>query len=330
MKYTTIPLHRIDVNDKTYDIGYRNDLELLKISISRSGIVDPVIILDVFENHYKIVSGFNRIKAAQNLSLIEIPVLIYSAYDKSGKELFIIHLEHNYPDRIYNPVEKGIILHKAVENFGFNEIEIIEIIHPFIRLDKNLHDLSRYNKVVSYSERLKESIAEGRITLDAAKHINEFSSEDFESILLVIEKLNPSASNQKIMIDFLEKISLKDSVTINKILKEVEISEIIEDMRMTQSQKCSKFMDIIKSRNLPLYSKAEEIFRELKKKLKLPPKVQLEHSPFFENPDFEVRIKAGNTGELSEILKKLSDLTTKQEFSDIFHIDELIQMEVEN
>lgn len=329
MKFTVTQLHRINLSDRTFDTGYKKDCSSLEVSISRFGIISPVILLDLFENQYRIITGFSRIRAAQKLMLLDIPAIILSSYDRSEKEYFMINLEHNYPYRKYNPVEKGIILHKASMKFKFNDDEIIEQIFPLIDLSNGQFDLKRYIEIDSYKENLKDLLASGTITLETAGILNDLKSEDTETILNIFESFKPSASNQRVILETIDDIIKRDKCSIIELLDAIDLKSILDNKRMTSSQKCFKFMEKLKMRKFPIYCKAENRFKDLKKQLDLPSKVSIEHSPYFESPGIELKMKISNQRESKKILDKLSEILFKQEFSDLFTINDLLMGDVE-
>jgi len=322
VKFLTVELHRIDCVDKTFDISFNPQIDLLERSIRELGIIDPVILLDLFEGEYKIVSGFSRMLVAQKLSIARIPALIYSALDLSEKELFILRLGHNYPHRKYNPVEKGIILQKARKRFGLSLDEVIEVIHPLIGLNKSRVEIERFEEVASYNIDLKKRLAEGKITLDSAGRLSKYKREDLESVLECFDELNPSSSNQRRIIEYLEEISLVSACSLKALLNKTRFKEVLMDEKMTPSQKCARFINKLEEVRFPIYSAAEKYFKSLRKKLRLPSNVQFDHAPFFEGANFEFRIKSSSSEALRETFKNLLELTSEDEFMNFFRIDE--------
>ena len=103
-----------------------------------------------------------------------------------------------------------------------------------------------------------------------ANQITKYSTEDCKSIIDYFGKLKPSSSNQKLILEYLEDISSRDDRSIKSILDDDEFGEILNNDKITHSQKCLKFMTNLRSRKFPLCTRAEISFNELRKKLKLP------------------------------------------------------------
>ncbi len=89
-------------------------LERLKTSIKQYGILEPLIVRPVEGNVYELVAGERRLRAATELKLQEVPVVIRELNDKEAIQVALIE---NLQREDLNPVEetRGILNLLSVE-----------------------------------------------------------------------------------------------------------------------------------------------------------------------------------------------------------------------
>lgn len=89
-------------------------LEKLKASIEQYGILEPLIVRPVEGNIYELVAGERRYRAAKDLKLLEVPVVVRELNDKEAIQIALIE---NLQREDLNPVEEtqGILNLLAVE-----------------------------------------------------------------------------------------------------------------------------------------------------------------------------------------------------------------------
>ena len=90
----------------------QNKFEELKESISRSGVLSPIIVRRK-QDRYEIISGHNRTKSCKELGINEIPAIIKD-YDDDMAELIMIETNLAQRENIL-PCEKGLAYKKRLE-----------------------------------------------------------------------------------------------------------------------------------------------------------------------------------------------------------------------
>ena len=101
-----VPTSKLRASDRYFRFSYGADLEPLILSMTHSGIIDPLIVLDR-NGTYEIVCGYRRYLAALKLGLTTVPVTVHSGSDL---EAFQMALLENLSVRSFNPLEKAFIL----------------------------------------------------------------------------------------------------------------------------------------------------------------------------------------------------------------------------
>jgi ParB-like chromosome segregation protein Spo0J len=328
MRFSKIQIDDIDFQDKTFDTTYVRIIEDLITSIKRSELINPLILLEENNLKFKIVSGFSRAIACRELKIVELPAFIYSESEKNMKDLFLLKLEDNRFTRIYNPVEISIIIKKLKEKFNASDEEIVKDFLHLLGLEGSLRDIEQYIIIESYDETLKQALIRETITLDTVSSLSKLSRIESEALLKCLEALNTTASYQKIIIELIDDISTKDNIPIQRILERDELDEILKNEKLPRSQKCQRFIEILKIMLYPIYTKADVKFRDIKKNMKLPKSVHLDHSPFFESPEFSMRFNFKNKEEIENIVNGLKEILSKESLQEIFGIIDKLEGEV--
>lgn len=103
---------RIDTVDESLD-------DLVE-SIRKYGVLEPVIVRSV-KDHFELVAGDRRLRAARQIGLLSIPVVIR---DLSDEDALILQATENLQRQGLSEAEKTRIVNELAKRFGFNGKEI--------------------------------------------------------------------------------------------------------------------------------------------------------------------------------------------------------------
>jgi hypothetical protein len=128
-----------------------------------------------------------------------------------------------------------------------------------------------------------------------------------------IGKLRLNMNYQYEFIELIMEISFREGLSIPQLLAEEPYSETIESQAEKIPQKAKSVLRALKLRRFPRLLKAEELFSKTLSKIPLPEGVKVDHSPYFENPEYRLTI-AYKTGEgLRKKIRHLSRLKNIEE-----------------
>ena len=119
-------------------------------------------------------------------------------------------------------------------------------------------------------------------------------------------------------------------MAIRKILDSDDLKAILHNEELQRSQKCPRFIDILKIKRYPIYSRAEELFQEICQNLKLPKGAKLEHPPFFESPEFSIRFNFKNKEEFIAIVNGLNNIESNKYLTELLSIIDRVKGEVKS
>ena len=98
-------------------------LESLADSISRHGLIQPIIVRKGSAGYYEIIAGERRWRAAKMAGLTEIPAIVIEADDRKTAELSLIE---NVQREDLNPIEIALAYRALIDEFGLTQEELAE------------------------------------------------------------------------------------------------------------------------------------------------------------------------------------------------------------
>ena len=117
----SLPLSQVEPRqDQPRDNFDEERLQDLASSISRHGMIQPVIVRRLEDGYYQIIAGERRWRAARMAGLPEIPVRVLEADDRSVSELALVE---NLQREDLNPMEEARGYQKLIDDYGLTQEE---------------------------------------------------------------------------------------------------------------------------------------------------------------------------------------------------------------
>lgn len=116
-----IPIDKIDILTERENIG---NLDILKASIKKYGLINPVTVLKAGDR-YKKIAGYRRIKAMQELGETTVPAIVIETNEIKETELYFLTFYENTARKNLNVVEKTnlflISLYEFADKVAFSK-----------------------------------------------------------------------------------------------------------------------------------------------------------------------------------------------------------------
>ena len=110
-------------------------------------------------DHFEIIAGERRWRAAQRASLHDVPILLFEASDREALELAIVE---NVQRTDLNPLEEAMG-YQALEEFGHNQDDIARLI------GKSRSHVANTLRLLKLPESVKIYLQEGKISAGHAR-----------------------------------------------------------------------------------------------------------------------------------------------------------------
>jgi ParB family chromosome partitioning protein len=149
------------------------ELEELASSIKTHGIMQPILVRPVTDNHYEIVAGERRWRAAQLAAIGHIPVVIKAADDQTAAQMALIE---NLQREDLNPMEMAVAFERLAREFGFTHQQISEAVH------KSRVTVTNLMRLLKLSKEVKTLLARDDIEMGHARALLALSGEQQVSV----------------------------------------------------------------------------------------------------------------------------------------------------
>ncbi len=197
-------------------------MDELKESIKAHGIIQPIIVRESTEG-YEIVAGERRLKAAKEIGLKKVPVIIRQF---NNLKTFEIALVENIQREDLNPIDQAIAFKRLVDEFNLTHQELAEI------TGKSRAFITNTIRLLNLDNWVKERVASGKISLGHAKVMLSIEDQQIQQELgqQIIEQ-NLSVRELERLVTQWSKKSKKMSVQKKIIQKFPELErELIEKL----------------------------------------------------------------------------------------------------
>ncbi|MCC6276686.1 MAG: ParB/RepB/Spo0J family partition protein [Oligoflexia bacterium] len=135
-------------------------LQELSASIKEKGILQPVVVRKISQDHYEIIAGERRWRAAQAAGLDRIPVILKDVQNQESLELALIE---NLQRHDLNPIEEAEAFQRLSDEFNLNQSEIAQ------KVGKDRATVANSLRLLGLAKEVKEMLASGEITTGHAK-----------------------------------------------------------------------------------------------------------------------------------------------------------------
>ncbi|MBQ9886857.1 MAG: ParB/RepB/Spo0J family partition protein [Lachnospiraceae bacterium] len=203
-------------------------LKELADSIKQFGIIQPIIVQQKGE-HYEIIAGERRWRAAKLAKLKEVPVIIKKYTDKEVTEISIIE---NIQRENLNPIEEAMAYKRLLDEFNLKHEEVAE------KVSKSRSAISNALRLLKLDSRVQAMVAEQKLSYGHARALLAIENEDvqFEIANRVIEN--------ELSVREIEKLVKK----YNTPPKEVKISKENIDDSLIYDDLAKKFEQLLSTK----------------------------------------------------------------------------------
>ena len=132
----------------------------LSASITKHGLMQPIMVRALAANHYEIIAGERRWRAAQLAKLNEVPVIIREASDAQALELALIE---NIQRSDLNPLEEAAGYQRLMDEFGYTQEKLAPIV------GKSRSHIANLLRLLKLPEGIKQRIDSGELTMGHAR-----------------------------------------------------------------------------------------------------------------------------------------------------------------
>ncbi len=310
-----VQLSEIDLNPGPFCMSFHFELEPLKDSISRFGVLNPPYIIGHSGTHYKVVAGYRRLLAVRDLGWPHTDCRILPDSFPPLKAL-LLSLYDNLPQRKLNDVEKAMALQR-LSHFMKPE-EIVARFMPLLDITPNQKILDLFLGLEELEAPIRVSVATERVSLRVAGLMRNLGGDDRLKLNELFTTLKWSFNQQWELVQWLVEIAGREGRSIEELIEETGPTEVLSSERMSNPQKLKAIVKIFRERRYPSVVRANTEFRKGVSQLSLPERVTITPPPFFEGADYRLEIVFSQGRELRNKLEELSGLAGLEGITDFW------------
>jgi ParB family chromosome partitioning protein len=140
----------------------------LATSIKETGIIQPLLVVPE-EDHYKLIVGERRWRAAQRAGLRVVPVIIRNMTEDKQLEVSLIENIHRED---LNPLEIAEAFERLVNQLGLTQQEVAD------RVGKDRASVANYIRLLKLQPEIKALIRDGKLSMGQARAILSLEDEE--------------------------------------------------------------------------------------------------------------------------------------------------------
>ena len=195
-RYAEIDIEQIKPNPLQARLKFdKESIDELALSIKESGILQPIVVIPD-RDHYKIIIGERRWRAAQKIGLKKIPALIRSMAKVQQLETSLVE---NLQREDLNPLEIALAYQKLIQELNYTQQKIAK------KVGKDRSSVTNYLRLLNLPKEMQDNLAERKISMGHARAL----------IALEDSKIQISLSRQIIQ----KQLSVRDVEKIIQRLK---------------------------------------------------------------------------------------------------------------
>lgn len=136
-------------------------------SIKENGILQPILVRPV-DDGFEIVAGERRWRAAKELGLEEIPVVIRMMTDEKAMELALVE---NLQREDLNPIEKALAYKNLLQNYNLTQDQVAQ------RLSIDRSSVANFVRLLDLTKEVQQSVSRGTVSMGHARALLAVKSE---------------------------------------------------------------------------------------------------------------------------------------------------------
>ena len=300
----SIPLAHINAADTTYRITTAKHGDNLINSIAAIGLMSPPIVYPD-NTGYRIIAGFRRIEACRDLGWTHIKVRLLPV-ECDEMTLIMWAIADNSLQRPLNLIESSRSLNLlskiTVDARHLSKCAAI------LSLPANPEMITKLISLITMATAIQRGVESGDLTLAMALQLDQLAPHTGEALALMFIDLRLGLNRQRELMSLLFEITKREDRSIDALLVEKEVKQIIDNEGLDNPQKSRQLRDLLHKRRYPAISEKSARFDGLVKALHLGSGVKLTPPVNFEGTSYSLSITFDRIDQLEQRAKCLEVL----------------------
>ena len=320
-KFEHVPVTDIALDDETFVVTYRPQMQRLLDSVARMGVLTPLHVRRANESApFQLVAGSKRLCAAQQAGQARVPALIHEADELSEQQAFLLAVHDNLACRPFNTVEKARILRRLRHDFQHPDADLTEQFCPLLDLPPRADTLEAYCTLATLDDALQAATVESGLPVDVALWIGGLDAADRQAMLPLFASLQLGSNRAQECAAYIDEVCQRDACAAAALFERLGIPDLLADPQSSGPQKREAVRHALRQARYPQLTAHEQRYREAARRLRLPPAISLRPPPYFEKHQYQVSFSFGQRQELRHAAQRLLDAADSDAMDDLFDL----------
>ena len=319
--FHVIEIAQLDFDDTSFLMSYPLTSPTVAASIATVGVINPILVSGcACQGKYQIVAGFRRANVARDIGIPALPAQIYQVDPENPLAAFSVALCENAAHRVFNHVEKALILHKLSGIFHCPDDEVIQTFLPLLGLAPNEKVLAIYRQIAEFEDEQQSYLAGHDLPLSLLELLTTLAPEDRRAVFHLVSMLNINVNKLRELLTFADEIALRDGCAMRDVLYNAALDEIITHEKLSAPQKIEAIRDWLRKQRFPRLTALEQDYAAALKRLKPPKSVQLATDKSFEDETMTATFRFSTPEQLAATAENLVQLARQPELNALLRL----------
>ncbi|HDL17594.1 MAG TPA: hypothetical protein ENH29_00900 [Bacteroidetes bacterium] len=316
-----VNLSALDWQDQRFCTSFFPDLTGLKRSVQTIGLVTPPLVKKTGDGRFQIISGWRRLFVLREMRQNQFEAAV-AADNIPDTDLLQLVLYENMSLRNFNFFDKAMIIANLEKRFQLDENQIVKQYLPILNLGNNPRWLNLAREISQFPAAVQEAFSRESLSSELIGFLSGLTDEEKIQLTQTVTLLHLGKNRQKELSFLLSDLLRMRNLSFPELMAQDSLRQILQDEKLTYSQKTTKFFTELKQQRFPVYTKTLRNIQNFIRSLKLPHNAELQHSPFFESEWFTFQFRFRNQAEFGNVVKTLQRLNKENKISRLIDLIE--------
>ena len=208
---------RKDQPRKTFE---KEALELLADSISKYGVLQPILVREYGEGRYQIIAGERRFRASKLAGLTEIPAIVLERDDKNAAQIALIE---NIQREDLNPLEEAMAYKSLAEEYHMTQEELSQ------QVGKSRSAIANTLRLLELPDEILTLVASKELSAGHARTL--LGVNDKDSMILLAQKAVEEDLSVRTL-EALVKLANKPTKPLVEIEEEIPLVDYFRELEI--------------------------------------------------------------------------------------------------
>jgi ParB-like chromosome segregation protein Spo0J len=316
-----VPLTDIALDDRTFIVTYRPQMQALQRSVAQVGVLTPLHLRRASDHTpLQVVCGSKRLLACQQTGHTHVPALVYRTTELTAPQALLLALHDNLGCRVLNAVEKARLLLRLRQDLHYQPAALLQEFCPLLDLPPRPDTLEAYCTLATLAEALQAAVVEGALPVETALWLGTHAAEDQQALLALFTGLSVGQNRAREFATYIDELCQRDACRPAGLLQALGVPAVLAQAQLSGPQKLDSVRRVLRQARYPQLSTYEQRFQAAVRRLRLPPQVSLRPPPYFEGQQYQITLSFGQRQELQHYAQRLLDAAGHEA------LDELLEL----